>query len=88
MPKGLRVIPWWQQVRPTAPNRQPHIVFFPAAQSEIGDNWLVTGRKCSGSYDFPLSDFFLLDFDAQRNGPIYAHRNRSMECAGAREFVG
>jgi len=21
----------------------------------------VTGRKCSGSYDFPLSDFFLLE---------------------------
>ena len=55
------------------------MIFFPAAQAQIHDNWYVSGLKGTGSCDFSVSDLFvpeaftvdLRTWEPKRGGPLY-----------------
>jgi indole-3-acetate monooxygenase len=87
---GIRHSAWWNAgclvvrdgsdhedaPRPAAP--EPWLVFFPAKDGELIDNWDVGGLRGTGSHDYAVSGLFVpqaraIPFDAEPRapGPLY-----------------
>jgi indole-3-acetate monooxygenase len=88
---GIRHSAWWNagclvvrdgggdQDAPRPPAPEPWLVFFPAVDGELIDNWDVGGLRGTGSHDYAVSGLFVpraraIPFDAVPRAPGALYR--------------